>query len=273
MARYVRFTSGSGQLQWGCVQGEAVVPMAEDPIRAQATAAQPIPAGPTLDWGSVGVLAPPVRPSKIVCVGRNYRAHAAELDNDVPEVPLLFLKPPSCLVGHGGDIVYPTGESELVHHEAELAVVMGRRARRVSAEDAGAFILGYSVFNDVTARDLQRRDGQFTRGKGFDTFGPLGPWVDTDFTPRDQAVTAWVNGAERQRGRLSQMIFGVAELVAFVSRVMTLEPYDVLATGTPAGVGPLAPGDLVEVEVEGLGRLSNHVVRWAGNRAEGPAPR
>jgi len=201
-----------------------------------------------------------VSPSKIVAVGRNYRDHAAELANEVPEVPLLFLKPPSCLVGHGGAIVYPTGESELVHHEAELAVVIGRRARHVSVGDADRYILGYSVFNDVTARDLQRRDGHFTRGKGFDTFGPLGPWVDTSFTPRDQAVTARVNGEERQRGHLSQMIFGVAELVAFVSRVMTLEPYDVLATGTPAGVGPLAPGDIVEVEVEGLGRLSNRVV-------------
>ncbi len=247
-------------LRWGRVEGAGVVPLGVDPVRAEAAGAAVRPAGEPVAWAQLGPLASPATPTKIVCVGRNYRAHAAELQHDVPEIPLLFLKPPSCLVGHGGEIVYPVGESELVHHEAELAVVMGRRARRVRAEDADRYILGYSVFNDVTARDLQRRDVQFTRGKGFDTFGPLGPWVDTSFTPRDQAVMARVNGEERQRGRLSEMIFGVAELVAFVSRVMTLEPYDVLATGTPAGVGALSPGDLVQVEVEGLGVLSNRVV-------------
>jgi 2-keto-4-pentenoate hydratase/2-oxohepta-3-ene-1,7-dioic acid hydratase in catechol pathway len=232
-----------------------VVAIKGDPFAPEAQAV----AGPALSWDVV-VPDPPVRPSKIVCIGRNYRAHAAELGNPVPTSPLLFLKPPSCLIAHGGAIVYPVGDSELVHHEGELAVIIGRRAKRVAAADAHAYVLGYSVFNDVTARDLQRQDVQFTRGKGFDTFGPLGPWIDTDFRPADQRLTVTVNGELRQDGRLSDMIFDVPTLIEAISRVMTLEPFDVIATGTPEGVGPLAIGDAVSVSIEGLGTLDNTVV-------------
>lgn len=201
-----------------------------------------------------------VRPSKIVCVGRNYRAHAAELDNSVPSEPLLFLKAPSALIGPGQAIELPTGHSELVHHEGELALVIGRRARRVSPAEARAHVFGYTLMNDVTARDIQRRENRFTRAKGFDTFAPIGPWVDTDFEPGSQRLSVHVNGSLRQEGRLDEMVFDVATLVSFASHVMTLEPGDVLSTGTPSGVGPLAAGDTVRVEIEGLGVLENPVI-------------
>jgi 2-keto-4-pentenoate hydratase/2-oxohepta-3-ene-1,7-dioic acid hydratase in catechol pathway len=215
--------------------------------------------GVLLPWGSFRFL-PPVVPTKIVCVGRNYRAHAEELGNEMPTEPLLFLKPPSALIGHEGAIAYPHHQSDLVHHEGELAVIIGRRARHLQEADVPAHILGYSLANDVTARDLQRKDGVFTRGKGFDTFAPLGPWVDTDFEPKHQRVTVSVNDGIRQDAPLSAMVFGVRELVAFISRIMTLEPGDVVLTGTPKGVGPLVPGDSVVVDIEGLGTLSNTVV-------------
>jgi 2-keto-4-pentenoate hydratase/2-oxohepta-3-ene-1,7-dioic acid hydratase in catechol pathway len=204
----------------------------------------------------------PVVPSKIVCVGRNYAAHAAELGHDVPPRPLIFLKPPSAVIGPGDAICLPP-DSEQVEHEAELAVVIGRRCRHVAAADAGSVILGFTCLNDVTARDLQRADVQFARGKGFDTFCPVGPWIETELDWRDLAVACSVERGgrrqERQRGRTAQMMFDVATIVATVSRIMTLEPGDVLATGTPAGVGPLLPGDLVSVEVEGIGTLTNPV--------------
>jgi len=203
-------------------------------------------------------LAPAV-PTKVVCVGRNYRAHAAELGHAVPAEPLLFLKPPSAVIGEGAPIVYPCGQTELVHHEGELAVVIGSKARHLTREQVSGAIFGYTLINDVTARDLQRRDVQFTRGKGFDTFAPMGPWVDTDFEPMGQLITTTVNGELRQEGRLSDMIFSVTDLLVAISRVMTLEPGDVIATGTPSGVDALEPGDVVVVEIEGLGRLTNRV--------------
>ncbi len=200
----------------------------------------------------------PVTPSKIVCVGRNYAAHAAEHGAEVPTTPLIFLKPPSAVIGPGEAIVLPP-QSQQVEHEAELAVVIGRRARWVRADQAWEVVWGYTVANDVTARDLQRRDGQWTRAKGFDTFAPLGPWVDTDFDPTDAAVMARVNGEERQLGFTREMVFPIPQLIAYITSVMTLLPGDVILTGTPAGVGPLRPGDVVEVEVEGLGVLRNPV--------------
>ena len=178
----------------------------------------------------------------------------------MPAEPLIFLKPPSAIVGPGAPIVYPTGQSELVHHEGELAVVMGRRAHRVNRADAQDYVFGYSLLNDVTARDLQRRDVQFTRGKGFDTFAPLSSHVNTDFLPSEQRLTVHVNGELRQQGRLSDMIFPVDVLVEYISRFMTLLPGDVIATGTPSGVGPLLPGDEVVVAVEGLTSLCNPVI-------------
>jgi 2-keto-4-pentenoate hydratase/2-oxohepta-3-ene-1,7-dioic acid hydratase in catechol pathway len=200
------------------------------------------------------------RPGKIVCVGRNYREHAAELGNVVPTEPLLFLKPSTAVIGDGDTIVLPP-ESARVEHEAEIAVVIGRRIRRVPEAQALAALAGVTCLNDVTARDLQRREEQWTRAKGFDTFCPLGPRVAPLERLRlaELEVRCRVNGSERQRGHARDMVFGLAALVAFVSEAMTLEPGDVIATGTPAGVGPLTAGDVVEVEIPGVGVLRNPV--------------
>ena len=217
----------------------------------------PVPTGEEVPLDAVRLLAP-VLPSKIVAVGRNYADHAEELGNPMPEEPMIFLKPSTSVIGPGDDIPYP-GQSTRVDHEAELAVVVGRLARRVPLEEVGKFVLGYTCANDVTARDLQDRDGQWTRAKSFDGFCPLGPWVETELNPLDLAVECRVNGDTRQAGRTSQIAFGPAELIEFVSQVMTLLPGDVVLTGTPAGVGPLQVGDRVEVEVEGIGVLQNGV--------------
>ena len=199
------------------------------------------------------------RPSKIVCVGRNYVAHAKELGNEVPERPLIFLKPPSSLVGDGEAIVLPRA-SERVEFEGEIALVIGRRGRDVAVGEAWDYVAGIAPLNDVTARDLQKTDGQWTRAKGFDTFCPMGAMVPLVGIDRDALeVVTRVNGQERQRGRVSEMAFDVPSLVAYISAVMTLEPGDVIATGTPAGVGPLQPGDVVEVEIPGAGILRNPV--------------
>lgn len=202
----------------------------------------------------------PCLPSKIVAVGRNYAGHAAELGDSVPAEPLIFLKPPSTVIGPGAAIVYPDHLSRRVDHEAELAVVVGRRARCVPARDAVAYVRGYTCANDVTARDLQQQDEQWTRSKSFDTFCPLGPWIVPDLDVSDLAIRCRVNGALRQDGRTRDLVFGVAELLATASAVMTLEPGDVLLTGTPEGIGPLYPGDQVAVEIEGIGVLENAVV-------------
>jgi len=200
------------------------------------------------------------RPSKIVCVGRNYRAHAQELGNDVPDVPLLFFKPPSAIIGPGETILLPS-MSRQVEHEAEIAVIIGVRAHRVAEADARGVIGGIACLNDVTARDLQRTDGQWARAKGFDTFAPLGEPVAPEAAPplEDLEVFGRVNGETRQHGYARDMIFPIGFLIAWISRIFTLEPGDVLATGTPAGVGPLAPGDTVTVEIPGVGTLANPV--------------
>ncbi|PRX95670.1 fumarylacetoacetate hydrolase family protein [Allonocardiopsis opalescens] len=201
----------------------------------------------------------PILPSKVVCVGRNYAEHAKEFGNEVPEEPVLFLKPSTSVVGHNDPVIYPP-LSERVDFEGELAVVIGRLCREVPAEKAGDVIFGYTIGNDVTARDLQRKDGQWTRGKGFDTFCPLGPWITTGADPADLALTTSVDGELRQSGRTSQLIHDVPALVAYISQVMTLLPGDVILTGTPAGVGPLEVGQQVSVSIESLGTLTNRVV-------------
>jgi len=200
----------------------------------------------------------PVQPTKIICVGRNYAEHAKELGNDVPKVPLIFFKPPSAIINPGDSIVLPP-QSQQVEHEAELVVVIGKRGRNITTEQARDYILGYTIGNDVTARDLQKSDGQWTRAKGFDTFCPFGPWIDTDFDVSDALITCRVSGQPRQMASTRDMIFNVGTLVAYISSVMTLEPGDIIFAGTPAGVGALAAGDEVVVEIEGLGRLSNPV--------------
>ncbi|MGD8458383.1 MAG: fumarylacetoacetate hydrolase family protein [Anaerolineales bacterium] len=210
-----------------------------------------------LAFGDIQLIAPVV-PGKIICIGRNYIAHAEEHEAEVPETPLIFLKPPSSIIGHGETIFLPP-QSNQVEHEAELAIVIGKTGRWISAENSLDHILGYTVANDVTARDLQRRDGQWTRGKGFDTFCPVGPWIETDFDPNDTMITCHVNDELRQMGTTRDMVFTVRQLIVFISSVMTLDPGDLILTGTPAGVGPLQPGDLVAVTIEGLGEIFNPV--------------
>jgi 2-keto-4-pentenoate hydratase/2-oxohepta-3-ene-1,7-dioic acid hydratase in catechol pathway len=200
----------------------------------------------------------PAEPGKIICVGRNYAEHAKELGNDVPKVPLIFLKPSSSIINPGDTILLPP-QSQQVEHEGELVAVIGKRGRNITAEQARDHILGYTVGNDITARDLQKSDGQWTRAKGFDTFCPFGPWIDTDFDISDALITCKVSSQPRQMASTRDMVFSVGTLVAFISSVMTLEPGDLLFTGTPAGVGPLKDGDEVVVEIEGLGSLSNPV--------------
>ncbi len=208
-------------------------------------------------FADVRLLAPS-EPSKIVCVGRNYIEHAKEMGNEVPKVPLIFLKPPSSIIANGEAIILPP-QSAQVEHEGELVVVIGKRGRNITAEEAKKYILGYTIGNDVTARDLQRIDDQWTRAKGFDTFCVFGPWIDSEFDPADAVLTVRVNGQMRQMASTRDMVFNVPTLIAYVSSVMTLEPGDLLFTGTPSGVGELKNGDEVAVEIEGLGVLKNPV--------------
>ena len=200
----------------------------------------------------------PVEPSKIICVGLNYSLHAKEQGSELPKLPLLFLKPPSAIINPGETILLPS-QSKRVDHEAELVVVIGKRGRHITAESAQDHVYGYTVGNDVTARDIQKSDDQWTRGKGFDTFCPFGPWIDTKFDASDALITCKVNGQPRQMSSTRDLIFRVDALVAFISSVMTLEPADIIFTGTPAGIGPLLVGDVVVVEIEGLGKLTNPV--------------
>ncbi len=253
--RWARVVIG-GEARWAVAEGEELLEVAGSPFERRTA-----PPGRVLGRvGDVRLLAP-ARPTKIVCVGRNYVAHAAEHAAEVPKEPLLFLKPPSSVIGPHDAIVVPV-LSERVEHEAELALVIGQRCRGVRPEDAWDVVAGITCANDVTARDLQRRDGQWTRGKGFDTFCPLGPWLvagveEGAVTGRE--IVCRVNGEPRQQGNTSEMVFSPSVIVAWAAAVMTLEPGDVLLTGTPAGVGPLVAGDQVEVEISGVGCLSNPV--------------
>jgi 2-keto-4-pentenoate hydratase/2-oxohepta-3-ene-1,7-dioic acid hydratase in catechol pathway len=217
------------------------------------------PAGMKLALGAVRLLAP-VLPGKIIGIGRNYAAHAREMGNAAPEEePLIFLKAPSTVISPGEVIVLPAA-SQRVDHEAELGVVIGKTAYHIPEhEDPLCYVLGYVCLNDVTARDLQKKDVQFTRGKSFDTFCPFGPWIETELNPDNVMVIGRVNGEVRQQGRSSDMIFPVRHLIRFLAGIMTLMPGDLIATGTPAGIGPLASGDVVEIEVEGIGTLRNPV--------------
>jgi 2-keto-4-pentenoate hydratase/2-oxohepta-3-ene-1,7-dioic acid hydratase in catechol pathway len=201
----------------------------------------------------------PTEPSKIVGVGLNYRDHAEELNLEAPDEPIIFLKPPSAALPHRGRVIYPKSCGRL-DFEAELGIVVKRTARAVPVEKAHRYILGYVCFNDVTARDLQRKDGQWARSKSFDTFAPFGPWIETDLDLSDAPIRAFLNGVIRQESNINNLIFEVPYLIHFVSTVMTLYPGDVITTGTPSGIGPMRPGDTIEIAVEGIGRLSNTVV-------------
>jgi 2-keto-4-pentenoate hydratase/2-oxohepta-3-ene-1,7-dioic acid hydratase in catechol pathway len=238
--------------RYGLIEGESVVEISGLPWGPWTRSSR------SSRLADVQLLAP-VEPSKIVCVGRNYAAHAAELGNEVPKEPLIFLKPSSSIIGPEEPIIL-TKFSQRVEHEGELALVISRRcAHLTESDDALPFVLGYTCLNDVTARDLQASDVQFTRAKGFDTFCPVGPQIETDLDPANLLVETYVNGARRQSGNTSLMMYPMAFLVRWISRMMTLLPGDVVATGTPAGVGPLVAGDTVEVRVAGIGVLRNPV--------------
>ncbi|MGW6197746.1 fumarylacetoacetate hydrolase family protein [Kribbella sp. NPDC055110] len=215
--------------------------------------------GEKLQLADVRLLAPVIPRSKVVCVGRNYAAHAAELGNDVPQQPMIFLKPNTSVIGPRDGIVYPEQTNDL-HFEGELAIVIGRICRDLPKERVNEVIFGYTIANDVTARDLQKSDGQWARAKGYDTFCPLGPWISTEFDASDVRVSTELNGEPKQDGRTSQFIFDIPEVLAYITSFTTLLPGDVVLTGTPAGVGPMLPGDEVSISVEGIGTLTNKVI-------------
>jgi 2-keto-4-pentenoate hydratase/2-oxohepta-3-ene-1,7-dioic acid hydratase in catechol pathway len=198
----------------------------------------------------------PVKPSKIVCVGLNYKDHAKELNMDLPEEPIIFIKPPTAVIGHLDTIIYPEGSTQ-VDYEAELGIVISRQAHLVKSEEASEFIGGYTIVNDVTARDMQRKDIQWTRAKSYDTFAPIGPCIETDLDPMNQDISLRINNKIKQDSNTKNMIFNVYELVEFISNIMTLIPGDIIATGTPPGVGPMNIGDVVETKIEGIGILKN----------------
>ncbi len=250
--RFVRYQYASEEPRYGWMMEDSVGPVDGTPFGEYRRMSASLP------LEAVQLLAP-VEPSKIICVGRNYAEHAREHGNEVPQIPLLFLKPPSSVLDPGARIVLPP-QSQQIEHEAELAVVIGKTGRWIPIERTSEYIFGYTIGNDVTARDLQRRDGQWTRSKGFDTFCPLGPWIETDLDPADTLITCRVNNSMRQMASTREMVFTVPQLVALASSIMTLTPGDVILTGTPAGVGPLSAGDTVEISIEGIGLLRNPVV-------------
>jgi 2-keto-4-pentenoate hydratase/2-oxohepta-3-ene-1,7-dioic acid hydratase in catechol pathway len=249
--RIARF-SHQDAIRYGIVDEKDLVVLAGDPMFAGFETT-----GERVPLGDATLLAPVIPRSKVVAIARNYRDHAAELGNEVPPEPMLFLKPNTSVIGPGDAIILPP-QSERVDFEGELAAVIGRVTKNVPAERALDHVFGYTISNDVTARDLQRSDGQWSRAKGFDTFCPLGPAIETDFDPEgDAVVTTRVNGEVRQEGPISDMIHSVADIIAYASAAFTLLPGDVILTGTPAGVGPFVAGDVVEVEISGLGILRN----------------
>ena len=250
--KIARFSTG-GDPRFGIVDDDEIVVLRGDPMFSGFdTTEERIP------LADVKLLAPVIPRSKVVAVGRNYREHAAELGNEAPAEPLLFLKPNTSVIGPGDTIVRPQ-QSSRVDFEGELAIVIGSIAKNVPEADAASVVFGYTVANDVTARDLQEKDGQWARAKGFDTFCPLGPVIETEFEVASQAIETRVNGEVRQSGRLDEMVHSVASVIAFASAVFTLLPGDVILTGTPAGVGPIVDGDVVEITVAGIGTLRNSV--------------
>ena len=257
--RIVRFTPPQGSK----LGSDPHFGVMEDEKTIRAIASDPLYAGifkedETFLLEDVRLLAPVIPRSKVVCVGKNYADHAAEMGGEVPEEPIIFIKPNTSVIGPNDVIQWPSS-SERIDHEAELAVVISKICKEVPREKVKDVIFGYTVANDVTARDLQKKDGQWSRAKGFDTFCPIGPWIDTEFVPDSQLVTATVDGELKQSAPLSDMVFDVPFIIEFVTKVMTLLPGDVILTGTPSGIGPMSAGGEVEVAVEGLGSLRNKV--------------
>lgn len=257
--RIIRFTPGpdtglGADPLFGLLEDDSAISVISgDPIYHGVTKT-----GATTELNKVRLLAPVIPRSKVVCIGKNYADHAAEMNSVVPDEPIIFIKPNTSVIGPGDTIVWPSTSSQ-VDHEAELAIVIGRICKDVPKERVNEVIFGYTIANDVTARDLQKKDGQWTRAKGFDTFCPIGPWIDTDFIPGTQRITATLNDEIKQDGKLNQMIFDVPTIVEFVSKVMTLLPGDVIITGTTAGIGPMPEKSTITIAIDGLGELTNKV--------------
>jgi len=250
--KIVRFAAGR-KVSYGILSGDTVQCMKGKPFHS----IQPV--NQQYQLGEVKLLSP-CTPSKVVAIGLNYLSHAQETNASLPKAPLIFLKPSTAVIGPEDDIFYPA-MSNRVDYEGELGVVIKKRARQVSLEDALDYVLGYTCFNDVTARDLQSADGQWTRAKGFDTFAAIGPCIETELDPGNVALETYLNGKLKQQGNTSDLIYSVPELISFISKVMTLLPGDIIATGTPSGIGPMKPGDTVEIRIEQIGTLRNYVVK------------
>lgn len=236
---------------WGLLEGENVLVLKEPPFRKISLTSK------KLNLKKIKLL-PPSEPTKIILVGLNYKDHAKELKMPLPNAPLIFLKPLTALIGHNEKIIYPTSVRQL-DYEAELAIVVGRVAKNISVKEAFKYIFGYTCLNDITARDLQRKDIQWTRAKSFDTFCPLGPWIETQVKPNNLNICSYLNGKMRQNSNTAEFIFSPGCLVSFISKVMTLMPGDIISTGTPSGIGSMKKGDTVEVEIEGIGKLTSHI--------------
>jgi 2-keto-4-pentenoate hydratase/2-oxohepta-3-ene-1,7-dioic acid hydratase in catechol pathway len=250
--RIVRFTTG-GRAGYGTLDDEVIHGIEGTPYRRLNHSSY------RYDLSDVKLLSP-CTPSKVIAIGLNYYKHGTELKMAIPAEPLIFIKPSTAVIGHDDDIIYPDS-SEQVDYEAELGVVIKTRAYRVAEAKALDYVLGYTCFNDITARDLQKKDGQWTRAKGFDTFAAIGPWIETELDPANTDLEARLNGEVKQRGNTRDLIFSVPRLISFISHIMTLLPGDVIATGTPEGVGPMNPGDTIEIKVDKIGTLRNYVVK------------
>jgi len=249
--RIIRFSREDSEPEWGWLQDNQIGLLSSAPFGPYHRSE------PSVTLDKVKLL-PPVTPSKVIAVGRNYVEHAHEHQVEVPDRPLIFMKPPSSIIGSGVDILLPP-QSQQVEYEAELAVVIGNAGRWIDVMDVDQYILGYTIANDVTARDLQKNDGQWTRAKGFDTFCPLGPWIETNLDPSDVLITSRLNGEIRQMTSTREMVFNIPQLVVYISSIMMLQPGDVILSGTPAGVGQIRKEDVVSITIEGIGELINSV--------------
>jgi len=253
--KIVRFAADN-KVKYGILSGESIQAIEGEPFLSIK------PVDDHYQLSKIKLLSPCI-PSKIVAIGLNYRSHAEETNSALPEAPMIFIKPPTAVIGPEDNIVYPPSSTR-VDHECELGVVIKKPAWQVSKEEALDYVLGYTCFNDVTARDLQRRDGQFTRAKGFNTFAPVGPCIETELDPGNVPLETYLNGELKQRGNTNDLIYPVPELINFISQVMTLLPGDIIATGTPSGISPMLPGDTVEIKIEPIGTLRNYVVKNSG---------
>lgn len=255
--RIVRF-SGDRKIKYGVLEGDRVEEYKGSPfVPANRNTVNFVPDGTIYKISEVKLLAPCV-PSKIICLGLNYRSHAMEFNLPIPESPIIFIKPPTAVIGPGDDIVLPNDAR--IDYECELAIVIGKKAKNIPSGNYAEYVLGYTCFNDVTDRHAQKDDGQWTRAKSYDTFAPTGPYVETEIDPHNLLVETYLNGERRQSARTGDLIFGIPEIISFISNVMTLLPGDVIATGTPSGIGRIKAGDMVEIKIEGIGTLRNGVI-------------